>query len=261
LNSPGAPSPWLVLPTLNEVENLEPVVSRALAGVPSLTVLVVDDDSRDGTAPLADRLAAADGRIRVLHRRGPKGYGEALTEGFRHALSGGASAVATMDCDFSHDPGVLPRVLEGLASAPFVIGSRYVPGGEIRDWSRYRLALSALANTFVRVLFRLSPRDCTSGYRAYRRAVLETIPWDRLHSPGYSFLVEVLFWACRAGYRPMETPICYVDRKRGKSKMGVRQIVSGALNLLRVRFQLSRSRQSSASAPANGRPPWDTQNP
>ncbi len=233
---PGAS--WLVLPTLDEVGNLGALVSRVRAASPSTVVLVVDDASKDGTAELADRLAAADPRVRVRHRAGPKGYGEALTEGFREALAQGATAVATMDCDFSHDPEILPHLFARLEEADLVIGSRYVTGGGIRDWSAYRLVLSATANAFVRLLFHLPARDCTSGFRAYRRPVLERIPWERLHSAGYSFLVEVLFWACRAGFTPAEVPITYVNRKEGRSKMGVRQIVSGGLNLIRVRLQL-----------------------
>ena len=231
---------WLVLPTLNEAENLGRLVSRVRADLPDLVVLVVDDASPDGTGALADALSAADARVRVLHRQGPRGYGQALTEGFRRALAEGAEQVATMDCDFSHDPVELPRLFDALAGADVAIGSRYVPGGGIRDWPAFRRLLSATANTFVRALFRLPIHDCTSGYRAYRRAALEVVPLGRLHSTGYSFLVEALYWICRAGLRPAEVPIVYVDRKKGKSKMGPRQIVAGATNLLKVRLALRR---------------------
>ena len=235
------PPTWLVLPTLNEVGNLARLVAAVRGALPDATILVVDDESRDGTADVADALAASDAAVRVLHRRGRPGYGEALTAGFRLALDAGADVVATMDCDFSHDPACLPQLVAALGSADVAIGSRYVAGGGIRDWPLHRKLLSATANTFVGALFSLPPRDCTSGFRAYRRAALEVVPWARLHSTGYSFLVEVLYWVCRSGFRPAEVPIVYVDRKQGKSKMGLRQIVAGATNLVKVRLALPRN--------------------
>jgi glycosyltransferase involved in cell wall biosynthesis len=232
----------VVLPTLDEAENLAAVVARLRQAVPELEVLVVDDASRDGTADIADALAAADPAVRVLHRTGRRGYGDSLTDGFRSALAAGVAVVASMDCDFSHDPAAMPALLAATEEADVAIGSRYVRGGEIRNWGLYRTTLSATANAFVRALFALPVRDCTSGFRAYRREALETLPWGRLHSTGYSFLVEVLYWICRPGRRVREVPICYVDRTRGKSKMGLRQIVSGAANLLKLRIELARGR-------------------
>ena len=231
-----------MLPTLNEAENLAAVVARLREVAPQAQVLVVDDASTDGTATIAEDLARADPAVRVLHRRGKKGYGESLTEGFRTALDSGADVVASMDCDFSHDPSALPSLLSATGEADLVIGSRYVAGGAIRNWGVYRTGLSAAANAFVRVLFRLPVHDCTSGFRAYRRDVVEAIPWDRLHSTGYSFLVEILYWSARAGRRVREVPITYVDRTRGQSKMGVRQIVFGAANLVKLRLELARGR-------------------
>jgi dolichol-phosphate mannosyltransferase len=230
-----------VLPTLNEAENLAAVVARLREVAPEAAVLVVDDASTDGTARIADGLAGSDPSVRVLHRRGKKGYGESLTEGFRAALDSGADVVASMDCDFSHEPAALPSLLAALSEADVVIGSRYVPGGSV-NFGVYRRGLSAAANAFVRALFGLSVRDCTSGFRAYRREVVEAIPWTRLHSTGYSFLVEVLYWSARAGRRVQEVPIIYVDRTRGNSKMGVRQIFSGAANLIKLRLELARGR-------------------
>jgi dolichol-phosphate mannosyltransferase len=231
-----------VLPTLNEAENLGGVVARLREMAPDAQVLVVDDASTDGTPGIADDLARADPAVFVIHRRGKRGYGESLTDGFRAALASGATVVASMDCDFSHDPSSLPALLSAMDQADVVIGSRYVPGGAIRNWGVYRTTLSATANAFVRALFRLPVRDCTSGFRAYRKEVLESVPWGRLHSTGYSFLVEVLYWCARAGHQVSEVPICYVDRTRGKSKMGVRQIMSGAANLVRLRLELARGR-------------------
>ena len=238
-----------MLPTLNEAENLAALVGRLRAAAPDVEIWVVDDDSRDGTARIADELARADLSVRVLHRAGKKGYGEALTEGFRAALASGADVVATMDCDFSHDPADLPRLLAALAEADMAIGSRYVEGGGIRNWPPHRRLLSAAANAFVRALFSLPARDCTSGFRAYRRPALEAVPWGRLHSAGYSFLVEVLYWACRRGFRAREVPIVFVDRTRGRSKMGLRQIVSGAANLVKVRLALPVRVPRGGSAP------------
>ena len=232
-------SPLVLLPTYNEAENLSRLVA-ALRGLPlAVDVLVVDDDSPDGTGTLADELARSDPRVAVLHRKGPRGYGEALTAGFREALRRGAPHVVTMDCDFSHDPARVVALLDALGEADLAIGSRYVEGGEVRAWSLYRRLLSASANAFVRVLFHLPARDCTSGFRAYRRGVLEGVPWEDLRSPGYSFLVEVLYWADRVpGRRVREVPIRFVDRTAGRSKMGLREILSGAANLLRLRWRL-----------------------
>ncbi len=218
------------------------MVARLRDKAPAAQVLVVDDASTDGTGAIADELAQADPAVHVLHRHGKKGYGESLTEGFRAALASGATVVASMDCDFSHDPDALPSLLSAVEQGDVVIGSRYVAGGAIRNWGPYRTTLSATANAFVRALFRLPVRDCTSGFRAYGKEALESVPWGRLHSTGYSFLVEVLYWSVRAGHRIREVPITYVDRTRGQSKMGVRQIVSGATNLIRLRLELARER-------------------
>jgi dolichol-phosphate mannosyltransferase len=230
----------VVLPTLNEAENLAAIVGRVRETAPAVEVLIVDDESTDGTPAIADDLARADPAVRVRHRTGKKGYGESLTEGFRAALDTGADVVGSMDCDFSHDPAAVPSLLSAISEADLVIGSRYVAGGAIRNWGLYRTGLSATANAFVRALFAVPVRDCTSGFRFYRRAVLDTIPWGRLHSTGYSFLVEVLYWATLPPERRVrEVPITYVDRARGKSKMGARQIVSGAANLVKLRLELA----------------------
>jgi dolichol-phosphate mannosyltransferase len=229
----------LVLPTFNEAPNLEALLAAVRKAVPDLRILVVDDRSPDGTGALAEQLAARDRGLAVLHRDGPRGFGGALTAGFRRALAEGAEAVVTMDGDFSHDPAEIPRLLAALQEADLVIGSRYTRGGTIEAWSLHRRLLSAAANSFVRVLYRLPARDCTSGFRAYRRRALEAVPWDGLHSPGYSFLVEVLYWASRSSHaRVREVPICFTERRAGTSKMGWREIVAGAGNLLKLRLAL-----------------------
>ena len=232
---------WIVLPTFNEAENLRDAVARIHAAAPEAHVLVVDDASPDGTGPLADAMAKEDARIAVMHRRGERGLGRALAAGLRQAAASGAAVVVAMDCDLSHDPADVPRFVEAARDADLVLGSRYIPGGRIPSWSFHRKLLSAAANAFVRLLFTLPARDCTTGYRAYRADVLETIPLERLNSAGYSFQVEVLFWIARNGSRGVrEIPITFVDRARGASKMGAREALAGALDLLRVRLSLLR---------------------
>ena len=230
----------LVLPTYNEAENLPRIVAALRALDPRPHILVVDDGSPDGTGRLADELARGREDLTVIHRTGPRGFGEALTAGFRAAFDSGAEVLVTMDADFSHDPADVPRLLAALEgdAADLVIGSRYTEGGRIRDWPLHRRLLSTVANAFVGILFALPARDCTSGFRVYRRQVLAEVPWDALHSTGYSFLVEVLYWALHAGARLREVPICFAERRLGQSKMGLREIVWGARNLLRLRLEL-----------------------
>ena len=227
----------VVLPTYNEAENLGDVVARILAAAPALGVLIVDDESPDGTGGIADELARADPRVSVLHRRGERGLGRALATGLQEAVRRGATLAITMDCDLSHDPNEIPHLI--AAGGDVAIGSRYVAGGRLRNWSLHRRLLSASANAFVRTLFGLGARDCTSGYRAYRAEVLRKVPFERLHSAGYSFEVEILFWVARLGSNGIrEIPITFLDRARGTSKMGAREAVVGALDLLRVRLSL-----------------------
>lgn len=239
-------STWVILPTYNEATNLAPLAD-SLAALPlDLHVVVVDDASADGTGAIADALAARNPRVRVVHRNGQRGLGTAYLAGFHHAIERGAAALLTMDCDFSHDPGTVPRLLEQLSSADVVIGSRYVRGGRIDGWPAHRKLISKLANAFVHALFRLPAADCTSGFRLYRRQVVEDIPWERVRSTGYSFLVESLFWAARRpGVRIAEVPICFRDRERGQSKLGWREAAHGVRNLLRLWLQVR------AADPAN----------
>lgn len=245
---------FLVLPTFNEAPNLARLVAAVRDLGRPLPMIVVDDASADGTGKIADELSRVGNDLTVVHRTGPRGFGEALTAGFKQALARGAEAVLTMDCDFSHDPAALPALLDALREAEVVIGSRYAPGGQIHDWPHYRRALSATANAFVRVLFRLPARDCTSGFRAYRRAVLEGVPWESFHSTGYSFLVELLHWICRDGrVRLVELPICFRERREGHSKMGLREIFRGAANLLRLRLSL-RGRAGEPATPGRAAP-------
>jgi dolichol-phosphate mannosyltransferase len=232
---------WVVLPTYNEAENVTRMLRAINAVAAGLQILVVDDDSSDGTGKLVEDVAQSCVKVHLLQHKGERGLGTAYLAGFRRAIASGAEAVLTMDCDFSHDPAVIPALIEQLPAADLVIGSRYVPGGRIENWPLYRKLLSASANFFVRMLFGMPAHDCTSGFRLYRRHILENIPWQRLHSTGYSFLVETLYWAARPqGMKVSEVPICFANRTHGESKMGFREAVNGITNLLRLKIELRR---------------------
>jgi dolichol-phosphate mannosyltransferase len=217
------------LPTYNERENLEPMV-HALGKVlgPEGRVLVIDDNSPDGTGAIADRLAAELPYVEVLHRERKEGLGPAYMAGFRRALADGAELILEMDCDFSHDPAAVPRLLETAEHADLVLGSRYVPGGGVGNWGRGRLFISAGGSWYARILLGVGIRDLTGGFKCYRRAVLETIDLDAIHSKGYAFQIETTYRALRKGFRVVEVPISFVDREVGGSKMS-RSIVLEAI--------------------------------
>jgi dolichol-phosphate mannosyltransferase len=217
------------LPTYNERENLEPML-RALEGVlgPDDRVLVIDDDSPDGTGELADRLAAELGFVDVLHRPEKEGLGPAYLAGFRVALDAGAQLIVEIDCDFSHDPLDLPRLLTAADEADVVLGSRYVSDGGIENWGLLRRAISAGGSLYARLLLGVPVRDLTGGFKVFRRAVLEAIPLDRVRSRGYAFQIELTYRALRRGFRVVEVPIRFADRAVGGSKMS-RAIVLEAI--------------------------------
>jgi len=217
------------LPTYNEHQNLEPML-RALADVlgPDDRVLVIDDNSPDGTGELADRLAAELGFVDVLHRPRKDGLGPAYLAGFRRALDGGAELVLELDCDFSHDPADVPRLLAAAESADLVLGSRYVADGGIENWGLIRRAISAGGSLYARLVLGVPIRDLTGGFKCFRRAVLEAIPLDEVRSRGYAFQIELTYRAIRKGFRVEEVPIRFVDRAVGGSKMS-RTIVLAAL--------------------------------
>ena len=219
----------ICLPTYNEHENLEPML-RALGAVlgPDDRVLVIDDNSPDGTGELADRLAAELGGVEVLHRPHKEGLGPAYLAGFRRALELGAELVVEIDCDFSHDPADVPRLVEAAWDADLVLGSRYVPGGSVEDWGAVRRAISAGGSIYARLLLGVPIRDLTGGFKCFRRAVLETIDLDAIHSRGYAFQIELTYRALRRGFRVREVPIRFVDREVGGSKMS-RSIVLEAI--------------------------------
>lgn len=208
----------VVIPTYNERENLEGLVRAVVSH--QARVLVVDDASPDGTGALADSLAAEfPGRVEVLHRTGRRGLGRSYVEGLAHALAGPADLICQMDADWSHDPRYLPAMIEAASSHDMVIGSRYLHGVSVVNWPLSRIILSAVANRYIRLITGLTPRDCTSGYRCWRRSALEQLPLDRVVSDGYAFLVELLFEASRRGTRIGEVPIIFVERKLGSSKL------------------------------------------
>jgi dolichol-phosphate mannosyltransferase len=220
---------WLVLPTYNEADNLEPLVAAALANLPpDARVLVVDDNSPDGTGKIADRLAAADERVEVLHRPLKEGLGPAYLAGFRRALDAGAAFVLEMDSDFSHDPADLPRLLAAAADADLAIGSRYVGGGEVENWTPLRKAISRGGSVYARTVLGLSVQDLTGGFKCFRRQVLETIPLESVSSRGYAFQVEMTYLAVKAGFRVVEVPICFRERRAGASKMSGRIVAEAA---------------------------------
>jgi dolichol-phosphate mannosyltransferase len=214
------------LPTYNEVENLETMV-RAL-GEQGVRVLVVDDSSPDGTGALADHLAAELDHVSVLHRERKEGLGPAYLAGFRRALADGAELVLEMDCDFSHDPRDVPRLIEATEHADLVLGSRYVPGGRVGNWGVARRLISRGGSLYAQALIGTRLRDLTGGFKCYRRKVLETIDLDAVHSRGYAFQIETTYRALRAGFRVVEVPITFVDREVGGSKMS-RSIVLEAI--------------------------------
>jgi len=220
--------PWLILPTYNEAENVEAIVAAAGAVLARASragyrVLIVDDGSPDGTGEIAERMAAEHDWLEVLHRGEKNGIGPAYLAGFRHALEHGAGYVMEMDSDFSHDPADLARLLQAIYSgADLALGSRYVPGGGVRDWSLLRRVVSEGGSTYARWVLGLSVRDLTGGFKCFRREVLEAIHFDSVRSRGYAFQVELTYRAVRAGFCVVEVPIVFRDRQHGQSKMSWR---------------------------------------
>ena len=209
----------IIVPTYNELENIRRLLPELMALGPDIRVLVVDDNSPDGTGKLADELAAENDRITVLHRPGKLGLGSAYVAGFKFAIQQDVDCVFEMDADFSHDPAMIPRFIEQIASCDVVIGSRYISGINVVNWPMSRLLLSYFANIYTRVVTGMTIRDTTSGYKCFRREVLEHIDLDNVRSDGYAFQIEMNFRCWRKGYRIREIPIIFVDRRSGTSKL------------------------------------------
>src|SRR5215217_3638540 len=213
------------LPTYNERENVERMV-RTLVGL-GVRVLVIDDNSPDGTGEIADRLAAELDGVSVLHRARKEGLGPAYLDGFRRALADGADLVLEMDCDFSHDPADVPRLIAAAEDADLVLGSRYVAGGGTANWGALRRFISRGGSLYAQILLGLRVRDLTGGFKCYRRAVLEALPLGEIHSKGYAFQIETTYRTIRKGFRVREIPITFVDRIEGGSKMSRGIVVEG----------------------------------
>ena len=219
----------IIVPTYNERENL-PILLDSILAHYDYRVLVVDDQSPDGTGGVADEYARRHpDRIEVMHRTGPRGLGRSYIDGMKRALAGGADVVCQMDADFSHDPKYLPDLIAATGQYDLVIGSRYLRGVSVVNWPLRRVILSAFANWYVRSITRLAVRDCTAGYRAWRRDALAAIPIDGMLSGGYAFAVELTFEAARRGYRIGEVPIIFVERREGVSKMSTRVLTESML--------------------------------
>lgn len=230
----------VVIPTYNEVDNL-PRLAEALFALPiaGLSILVVDDDSPDGTGRKADELAARQPqRFEVIHRMAGRGFGKAYIAGFRRALESGAQAIAQMDADLSHPPELLPQLVAALQHHDVALGSRYVSGGGVdREWPAWRKGLSAFGNFYARTILSLPVRDVTGGYRVWRREALQGIPFDRVRSNGYAFLIETLYLAHRLGYTFEQVPFYFADRRFGQSKMSFRVQREAALRVWQMRWE------------------------
>jgi dolichol-phosphate mannosyltransferase len=245
----------VVIPTYNEADNIQPLVEALWAlPVDDLFVLIVDDNSPDGTADIAEELARLrPGQIEVLRRPGKMGLGTAYKDGFRRALEQGAEAVVQMDADFSHSPSYIPQMLDRLSEYDVVVGSRYVPGGRLDErWSVWRYLLSWWANAvYTRLILRTRTRDTTAGFKAWRRETLLGIDLSRIHSNGYDFQVEMAYVTERLGYRVLEIPIYFEDRRIGRSKMSMPVKIESALRVWDILWRHRRLRPA-MRAPGGG---------
>ncbi len=225
---------YVIIPTYNEKENIADLTEQILALNLEARVIIVDDNSPDGTGQVADKLARQNPRIGVIHRSGKLGLGTAYIAGFKRALAEGADRLITMDADFSHDPSYIPALVTLANHFHITIGSRYVPQGGVMNWERRRRFLSWAANAFARTLLGLKATDCTAGFRCYHREVLLNIDLDHIFSNGYSFLVEMLFKCQRKGYTVGEIPIIFTNRERGQSKISQREIYKAMYTVMRL---------------------------
>jgi dolichol-phosphate mannosyltransferase len=239
------PGAWLVLPTFNEAENIEPIIRAALpqlasSGLPH-TILVVDDNSPDGTGSIADRLASEIEEVEVLHRERKEGIGPAYLAGFDRALAAGADLLLEMDSDFSHDPADLPRLIEAAGEADLVLGSRYVEGGGVTDWGLLRRLISRGGSLYAKLLLGIPVNDLTGGFKCFRREVLERLDLSGVGTDGYGFQIEMTYRAITAGFRVQEVPIVFRDRRVGSSKMSAKIAVEAFWKVPALRFRIRKS--------------------
>jgi len=226
----------IIIPTYNELENLRPLLQEIFSYAPDTDVLIVDDNSPDGTGKQADEIHNENPQVHVLHRAGKLGLGTAYIAGFKYAVAHDYDAAFEMDADFSHDPRYLPDFLKAIEHADLVIGSRYIPGGGTPNWSFLRRLISGGGNIFARFMLRIPVHDCTAGFRCYRRQVLESIDLDTIQSQGYAFQVEMAYRVMQQGFKIVETPIVFMDRRIGKSKMSRKIVIEAFIYVLRARF-------------------------
>ncbi|GCE05949.1 polyprenol monophosphomannose synthase [Dictyobacter aurantiacus] len=226
----------IIIPTYNEYENLPPLLETIFSYAPQSDILIVDDNSPDGTGQLADKFAAEDPRVHVLHRAGKLGLGTAYVAGFKYSIEHNYDAAFEMDADFSHDPKYLPDFLKAIENADLVIGSRYIPGGSTPNWSFGRRCISGCGNIFARFMLGIPVHDCTAGFRCYRREVLESIDLDTIQSQGYAFQVELAYRVMKQRFRITEIPITFMDRRVGKSKMSRKIVIEAFTFVIRARL-------------------------
>lgn len=255
----------IIIPTYNELENLRPLIQEIFLYVSQseTDILIVDDNSPDGTGKLADELSAEHPRIHVMHRAGKLGLGTAYIAGFKYAIEREYDAAFEMDADFSHDPRYLPNFLKAIEDADLVIGSRYVKGGGTPNWSLLRRFISGGGNIYARFMLGMPIHDCTAGYRCYRRKVLETINLDTIQSQGYAFQIELVYRVRKYNFKIVETPIIFQDRRVGKSKMSRKIFLEGFVFVFRTRFGLNKKQPrqsipSPSSAPSDSRDKGNT---
>jgi dolichol-phosphate mannosyltransferase len=228
---------YIVIPTYNEIENIHILLDAVLSSAPNLHVIIVDDNSPDGTGQAADKLSATDERILVIHREGKLGLGTAYIAGFKRALAEEADLIMEMDADFSHDPVYIPKLIAAAQNADVAIGSRYVPGGATPDWGLGRKVISRGGSLYAKIILGLRVNDLTGGFKCFQRGVLEAIDLDAVHSSGYSFQIEMNYKTSQKGFRITEVPIVFPDRRVGKSKMS-RHIVTEAMTMVpRLRYE------------------------
>lgn len=240
----------IIIPTYNEIENLRPLLETVFSYAPETDLLIVDDNSPDGTGELADKIHEEDPRVQVLHRAGKLGLGTAYIAGFKYAIAHGYDAAFEMDADFSHDPRYLPDFLREIEHADLVIGSRYVRGGGTPNWTLSRRIISGGGNLFARFMLGMPIRDCTAGYRCFRREVLEKLDLDSIQTQGYGFQVEMAYRVWKNNFRIVETPIIFMDRRVGKSKMSRTIFFEGFLYVVQQRFgKVNAATQSAHSVP------------
>jgi dolichol-phosphate mannosyltransferase len=230
------PKTLVIVPTYNEIENIEMIYRRITDAYKTCDILIVDDGSPDGTGQLADRLAGKDKRIAVLHRKGKLGLGTAVIAGFQYALEKGYNLIITIDADLSHDPAYIPQMLGHMDEYDLVIGSRYVHDGGMVNWSIKRLLISLFANAMLKKILKIDQKDCSGGFKCYTAELIRKIQIERVISRGYVFYVEILYRALRVGARVKEIPIIFVNRGKGKSKLGIHEVIGYAVNVFKLRW-------------------------